>query len=252
MISAQWATNRWGTKYRYYRCSKKRGRCGQSYVQEKDLAEQVRARLQTISLCDTYTNWMLDKVKEWEREEVSQSQSEFQNLSANIKVSEARLEKLVSVYLDGDVSKEIYLKKKDEVMRATLTLQERMKDFESGRNKWVEPLREWILDTKQADFLSSSDNFAEIASFTKKVGTNPIVRDKSARFGVCAPSAFVADRRRILLALPRPARSRSDLTEQEVSLCGPSRARTVVGQAGYSGFTAHKSFSWTRLVRFKK
>src|SRR3990167_7370226 len=34
MISAQWAINRWGTKYRYYRCSKKRGHCSQAYLQE--------------------------------------------------------------------------------------------------------------------------------------------------------------------------------------------------------------------------
>jgi len=221
MISAQWTTNRWGTKYRYYRCSKKRGRCGQSYLQEKNLAQQLQARLQTISLCDKYTDWMLDKVKEWEREEVSQSQSEIQNLSANIKASETHLEKLVSLYLDGDVSKEIYLKKKDVIMRDTLTLQQKKKDFESGRNKWVEPLREWILDMKQADFLSSSDNFHEIASFVKKVGTNPLVRDKSARFGVPAPYVFVTTRRRFLPHSVPSARRTSVLSEQEVTICGP-------------------------------
>jgi len=54
-------------------------------------------------------------------------------------------------------------------MRAFAALKEERKGFESGRNKRVEPLREWILNTKPADFLSSSDNFQEIASFVKKV-----------------------------------------------------------------------------------
>jgi len=124
----------------------------------------------------------------------------IQNLSDNIKASETRLEKLVESYLDGDVPKSVYIKKKDEIMRATLTLKQEKKDFDHKGNNWVEPLREWILDTKQADFLSSSDNFKEIASFVKKVGTNPRVRDKSARFGVPAPSQFVAERRRILFS----------------------------------------------------
>ena len=88
MISAQWAVNRWGTKYRYYRCSKKRGRCSQPYIQEAELARQIKARLQTISLCDRYTDWMLAKVDEWNKEELSASQSEVQNLSANIKANE--------------------------------------------------------------------------------------------------------------------------------------------------------------------
>ncbi len=226
MISAQWTTNRHGTKYRYYRCSKKRGRCSQSYLQEKDLAEQIRQRLQTISLCDRYTDWMLDKVKEWEREEIGASQSEVQNLSNKIKASEARLEKLISTYLDGDIPKAIYLKKKDENMRAISALKEEMKDSENGRNKWVEPLREWILDTKQADFLSSSADFHKISSFVKKVGTNPMVRDKSARFGAPVPSEFVAKRRRFLPHSAPSARSSVFLSEAEVTFGGGSGIRT--------------------------
>ncbi len=226
MITAQFAKGNGGI-YRYYRCSKKKGKCSQSYVQEKDFAEQLQTRLQTISLCSRYTDWMLDKVKEWEREEVSVSQSEIQNLTDKIKASEARMEKLVSAYLDGDIPKEIYLKQKDKLMRATLALKEKMKDFERGRNNWVEPLRSWILDTKQADFLSSSDNFSEIASFVKKVGTNHTVRDKTAHFSVQSPSAFVATRRRFLPLCAPSARRASTLSAREVSICGEGGIRTL-------------------------
>src|SRR3989338_5828547 len=181
MISAQWAVNRWGTKYRYYRCSKKRGRCSQPYIQEMELAGQIKARLQTISLCDNLTDWMLEKVKSWEREEVGASQSEVQNLSKNIKTAEAKMEKVVSTYLDGDIPKQAYHKKKDEILLASAVLEQRKKDFENGRKNWVEPLREWILDTKQADFLSKSENYHEIKTFVQKIGTNPQVCNKIGR-----------------------------------------------------------------------
>ena len=226
MISAQWAVNRWGTKYRYYRCSKKRGRCSQSYLQEHLLAEQLKARLQTISLCERYTNWMLARVEEWKREEVTASHSDVQNLSLGIKANETRLERLVSTYLDGDIPKESYLTRKDVLMRATLALKEKMKDFERGRNNWVEPLREWILDAKQADFLSSSFDLHQIKSFVQKIGTNPTVRDKSARFEIPSPFQFVAERRDIF---PNPAplaRGDFPLSEQEVSKCGGCGIRT--------------------------
>ncbi|MBI3274335.1 MAG: hypothetical protein HYZ69_04285, partial [Candidatus Colwellbacteria bacterium] len=114
------------------------------------MARQIKARLQTISLCDNLTNWMLEKVKIWEREEIGASQSEVQNLSKNIKTAEAKMEKLVSTYLDGDIPKQTYLKKKDEILLASAVLEQRKKDFEHGRKNWVEPLREWILDLKQA------------------------------------------------------------------------------------------------------
>ena len=120
MISAQWATGKSGHRYRYYRCSKKRGVCSQPYIQEHFLAEQIQSRLKTISLCDAYTDWMLHKVTEFEREEVSVSQSEVQNLSDSIQANEARMEKLVSTYLDGDIAKEMYLTRKESIMRAIL------------------------------------------------------------------------------------------------------------------------------------
>ena len=195
MISAQWATGKSGHRYRYYRCSKKRGRCSQSYIQEPELARQIKARLQTISLCDRYTDWMINKVKEWERDETTASQSEVQNLSESIKVCEARMEKLVSTYLDGDIPKEIYLTNKDEVMRALATLKDKLKDFEHGRKSWVEPLRKWVLDTKQADFLANSDELHEIKAFVQKIGTNPMVRDKSAHFSFSAPSNLSQNKR---------------------------------------------------------
>ena len=226
MISAQWAVNRWGTKYRYYRCSKKRGRCSQPYVREADLADKIKARLQTISLCDRYTDWMLDKVKIWEREEVGASQSEVQNLSANIKADEERMEKLVSAYLDGDVPKQIYLTKKDTLMRSLAAWREKMKDFERGRKNRVEPLREWILDMKQADFLSKSDDLYQIKQFVQKIGTNPSVRAKSPHFGFPPPSQFAASRREELSHAAPASRRATALSELEVSICGEGGIRT--------------------------
>ena len=142
---------------------------------------------------------MLEKVKEWEREEIGASQSEVQNLSENIKTAEAKMGKLVSTYLDGDIPKQTYLKKKDEILLTSAALeQRRKKDFENGRKNWVEPLREWISDTKQADFLVKSENYHEIKSFVQKIGTNPLVRDKSARFSFSAPFIFAVKRRGFL------------------------------------------------------
>tara|TARA_B100000745_G_scaffold294310_2_gene237158 strand:- start:5786 stop:6127 length:342 start_codon:yes stop_codon:yes gene_type:complete len=43
----------------------------------------------------------------------------------------------------------------------------------------------------------NADNFPEISRFVKKVGTNPTVRDKTARFAAPVPSRFVVKQRRI-------------------------------------------------------
>ena len=113
----------------------------------------------------------------------------------------------------------LYLKKKDENMRATLALKNKKQDFAHGRKNWVEPLRKWILDAKQAGFLSSSSDFAEIRSFVQKIGTNPEVRYKSARFGASAPYEFTAVRRRFWAPPSAPFFPSVPLSDDEVLIC---------------------------------
>jgi site-specific DNA recombinase len=223
MISAQWATGKSGGRYRYYRCSKKRGACTQPYVQEAELARKIQEQLQTISLPERYTDWMLEQVEKEDKETVSAHKSEIQHLCVRIKADEERMEKLVSLYLDGDIPKEAYLTKKDTLMRSLAASRGNMKDVAGGTNNRNEPLRNWILDLKQANILASSDNLPKLKQFVLKVGTNPTLDDKSPCFSVATPFQFVALRRGFLpacVSAAPSARLTSVISEQEVSICG--------------------------------
>lgn len=72
--------------------------------------------------------------------------------------------------------------------------------------KHVEPLREWILDLKQADILRSSDNLPALKQFVQKVGTNPVLKDTSPRFSVATPFTFATKRCACLLSAAPAAR----------------------------------------------
>ena len=193
-ITAQWATGKCGGKYRYYRCTKKKGNCSQKYLREDLLAEQLKTRLQKIALCDEWVNKFLRKVGEWEKEETSSSQNFIQNLETRINENRQKLDKLISAYIDGDIPKENYLKKKEELMRKKLFLNQQKEDFGQKGKNWIEPLRNWILDMKKANKLASSDNFYEIKEFVQKVGTNPQLFNKSVSFSFCSPFDFLASR----------------------------------------------------------
>ena len=52
MITAQWCTGRMGGRYRYYRCTKKKGKYGQKYLREDLLVFQLKEQLQKIALSD--------------------------------------------------------------------------------------------------------------------------------------------------------------------------------------------------------
>ena len=169
MITAQWCTNRFGTKYRYYRCTKKNGKCNQEYLREDRLVSRLKEQLQKISLPDEWINWMTKQTDEWEKDEKSSSGTLLAELKEYERETEQKLGGLVSLYLDGDIPKENYLAKKNELLKEKVSLNEKLSSARAERKNWVEPLREWILDIKKATQLTSSDNFFEIKDYFKKL-----------------------------------------------------------------------------------
>lgn len=138
MITAQWAKR----KYRYYRCTKKFDKCSQGYLREDLLVAQLKERLKKIALCEDWTQKMLTKVDDWEKEQARSSQSFAQNLEEKIRETEQKLDRLVNAFLDGTIEKEIYLAKKDKLIKTKTALLEKKGDFGRKGNNWIEPLRD--------------------------------------------------------------------------------------------------------------
>ena len=57
-----------------------------------------------------------------------------------------------------------------------------MKDFEQKGNHRLEPMRLFILDSKQAGIIASGENFEEKKNFLKKIGSNPRLAQRALHF----------------------------------------------------------------------
>jgi len=172
-------------------------------LREDLLVSQLKARLQSVALCDEWTKKMLAKVAEWKKEKVHSSQTFVQNLETKRAATQEKLDKLVSAYIDGDIPKENYLKKKEELLKQKVSLASPKSDFGRMGKNWLEPLRSWILDIQKAKKLSQGDNFEDIKVFVQKVGTNHKLLDKSASFSFSAPWDYVALRKAQSHIIPR-------------------------------------------------
>ena len=233
-ITAQWATGRHGGRYRYYRCTKKKGPCSQSYLREEALIQQLKTQLQTVALCDESVEYMLKKVASWEKEETSSSQSFVQNLQTKQTTVNQKMDKLVTTYIDGDIPKAAYLKKKDNLLKEKLHLREQKDNFGQKGKNWIEPLRSFILDTKQANFLACSDEYGQMKAFVQKIGMNPRVRNKSISFSFAPIFEFLSSRKARSSA-GGAQRSRSDSCRNvaesaRVLFCDPTGNRTPLSR----------------------
>ena len=89
-------------------------------------------------------------MKIWEKETRKSSHIFAQNLEIKIKQINEKLDKLINAFLDDDVEKDTYLKKKDELIQTKKSLQQQKMDFGRKGNNWIEPLKNWILSAHQA------------------------------------------------------------------------------------------------------
>ena len=189
-ITAQYARGNGGI-YRYYRCTKRLGPCSQKYLRENLLVTQLKERLQEVALCEDWAKNMLAKVDEWEREQAQSSQSLAQDLEAKIRDTEKKIDRLVNAFLDGLIDKEIYLRKKDDLIKTKSDLHRTKDDFGRRGNNWIEPLRDWIKAAHHAEKLALSNDFYEIKSFVGKIGTNRLLLDRHISFDFVRPFDFV-------------------------------------------------------------
>ena len=63
---------------------------------------------------------------------------------------------------------------------------------------WVEPLREWIKTSNEADFLSKSNDFHKIKEIFQKIGTNRYLSDKRVLIDFSDPWLITAQFRQEL------------------------------------------------------
>ena len=170
-ITAQYAHGHGGT-YIYYRCTKRLGPCSQKYIGSNTLIEQLKGRLEKIALKNEWAEYLLDEVAKWEKQDKFDNRGFAQNLETKLVETDSKLDKLVDEYLEGNIEKQNYLRKKDELIKTKTDLHERKSDFGRKGNNWIEPMRNFIIEANRAGNAALSNDFIAIKSFVKRNGTN--------------------------------------------------------------------------------
>lgn len=192
-ITACNITNRHGKLFRYYRCTKKKGKCSQGCLQESQLAAQLKLQLQKVAIPNDWTDKMLEQVLIWEKEENNSAQKYVQEQKDALADIQDKLNRLVGAYIDQEIPKETYLVKKEELLKQKVALTDNLKSFRQTGKTWVKPLRQWVIDAKQATFVACSDDLTQIKRTVQKVGLNPQFLDKKIKMRFRPPFDLTAE-----------------------------------------------------------
>jgi site-specific DNA recombinase len=179
-ITAQYGKGLGGT-YRYYRCTKKKQACSQGYMQEYQVADQLRAELKKITLPESWYKTGLEQIQKWSEEEKIGQKALIQNIGNAILEVKRKLDKLVNGFLEGIIEKDTYLEKKEKLIIKKGDLEEQSKQFGEKAIVWVEHMMRWLEAAHQVESISKSENYGEIKLFVEKIGSNCLLQDKKVK-----------------------------------------------------------------------
>ena len=194
-ITAEKKIKKSGRQYIYYHCTKKKGPCQEKhFLRKEQLTEQIKDYLQKVSLSSQDTEKVLFELNKEEQQAKEQAKSTVQNLKEKLKTIETKLEKLLDLRLADELSTKEYSAKKQKFLTQKLELQERIRDFEQKGLSWLEPAQEFVLSLNQAEKLKNSENYQEMKTFLKNIGSNHILQNQKLNFVWKIPYNLVAER----------------------------------------------------------
>ena len=193
-ITAEKHIKKSGREYIYYRCTKKKGPCQEKhFLRQEVLAEQIKDYLQKVSLSSQDTEKVLSELEKEKEEAKEKARENVQNLKNQLKEIETKLEKLLDLRLADQLSTEEYSNKKQKFLTQKLEIQDKIKDFEQKGLSWLEPAREFVKSLNQAEKLRNSENYPEMKTFLKNIGSNHILQNRRLIFEPKIPYDLVAD-----------------------------------------------------------
>ena len=180
--------------HNYYRCTKKKELCREKhYIREESLVEQIKSFLKKVSLSSHDTGKVLAALDQEETQARQQAQTEAVNLKKQSAQIEAKLQKLLDVYLADALTQQEYAANKEKLVVEKVRLEEKITEIEQSGASWLEPAREFVLSLNQAAKLIENENKVEMTTFLKNIGSNCIFENRQFKFSLKIPYDLVAE-----------------------------------------------------------
>ncbi len=178
--------------YTYYHCTRKSKTivCRDMAIREEDLDKQLSRLLLTVSLPPDWAESMKEQLERDSMESAQSVGAIVAGKQQEIAVFEGKLQRLLDSYLDQDIDKETYRKKKQDLMVKKQTLEESIFTLQQSSNAWLEPMKTWISDAADAASVARGKDLLKKKEYLKKAfGLNLRLTHQKARGSALEPWA---------------------------------------------------------------
>lgn len=180
-------------RYVYYRCTKKKGACSQSYIREEPLVSQLNDVLSGYAMPSRWQAEFERLIAEDERTASLKNAALVQELRENVHDISRKLDRLTDLYIAQDIERGDYLSRRRTLVLEKKSVEEHSARLEQDAGHWLEPMRAWVKDASFFDEaahskdLSSKKSSARTCICKTKKSTKPPLHHGRR----CAPPARI-------------------------------------------------------------
>jgi DNA invertase Pin-like site-specific DNA recombinase len=178
-VTAEEKTNRFGSRYTYYHCSKRRldVRCQQKYVSRDALELQIAEFLNCISLPDGFQRWATARLERTFSAKKGELDTQKASLLRAQAASERELENLTKLRIRELLSDEEYVRQREELGRQQIGISQKLKILEQHAFRF-EPAQLLVSFNKTLVSRFTSGDLHRKRQILNIVGSNLVLKDQ--------------------------------------------------------------------------
>lgn len=179
-------TNR-SVTYSYAHCTHRRGDCIQPPIPVKELERMILDTVSKISIDKETWELGIQLLKEKHKHETNTNLNQLKNFEAEYHTLQEKLNKLVNMRADGELTKEEFMNQKNAVVEDIASVESRINDTKLSARSWLELTEEYLDNAFNAKNIMQEGSAEEKRKLILSVGENLILKDKELKFSFKKP-----------------------------------------------------------------
>jgi site-specific DNA recombinase len=189
-ITAERHIKKSGLRFHYYRCThkNKKAHCeDRHFVREDKLAAEVKRNIALVTLPAAWKERYLARIETWEDEASQARQRKIEECRSKLVALKGKLDRLNTAFADGGLDLQEFKEMKNPLVPQKVELEQQLVALQKITDNRLEPLKNWVFEANQAEKWGSANNWSEMKSFLKKVGSNRILRAETLTVSFTKP-----------------------------------------------------------------
>ena len=197
MVTAEKKVNRFGSRYIYYHCTKRKRNtnCSQACIRVEELEKQLSSALQSSCIHDDFKNWAINRLRVMHQQELCHRGTLQASVDRAITEMKRQLDTLIDLRLRQLLTDGEYMERKRILLDELAKLKEKRNDFDGNQLRWLE------LSEKAFNFANQAQNWFEKGMPQQKreiiacFGSNLTLKDRILLIEAKKPFLFIKEGR---------------------------------------------------------